>query len=550
MSISVTRRLQIMMFVAMTGLIVLAISGAVVASRLRGASQYIYANTLPSLEAITSVNEDFMKLRILTLYFIANPDPTKQAGLETKIQEQQGKIRQGLDRYKSEYLSGDKDRELLEMERNYFETYFAETGAILQKVKAGDQTQIWSEVAKATANMGKLSDAIAAHKKFNEDLARDFKLASESSDRIGQYIALTLIVLSIGAVGVIGYRVVGEIRLRLERLSAFMNEVNTNLDFTVRLRVTRMDELGKTGDAFNKLVEKLQNSLTSIAAGAQSVAGSAALVAKTSGQTAAAASQQSEAASSMAATVEQMTVSINHVADRAHETSSLVSESGRLASSGEEVIGQVTGEIEEIAGTVNDAEQKIRDLEQSSQQIANVVQVIKEVADQTNLLALNAAIEAARAGEQGRGFAVVADEVRKLAERTSASTQQISGTVDTMRDSAADAVMSMQNVVNKVRTGVEHAQQANAAILQIGSSSREAVRMVGDIAEAIREQGAATNNIAAQVERIAQMAEEGSAAASNSARASGELDTQAGQMQKTIAAYRLASSGRQISALR
>lgn len=129
--------------------------------------------------------------------------------------------------------------------------------------------------------MGKLSDAIAAHKKFNQDLANEFKLASERSDRLGQYIALSLVVLSIGVVGVIGYRVVGEIRLRLDRLCAFMNEVNTNLDFTVRIRVTRMDELGKTGDAFNKLVEKLQHSLKTIAEGAHSVAGSAGLVATT-----------------------------------------------------------------------------------------------------------------------------------------------------------------------------------------------------------------------------------------------------------------------------
>lgn len=137
MNISIARRLQLMMLLSMTGLIVLAISGAVVASRLRGTSQYLYANTLPSLEAITSINENFMKLRILTLYFIANPDPAKRTDIETKIREQQEKIRQGLERYKSDYLSGSRDRELLETEKNYFETYFTETGAILQKVKGG-----------------------------------------------------------------------------------------------------------------------------------------------------------------------------------------------------------------------------------------------------------------------------------------------------------------------------------------------------------------------------------------------------------------------------
>ena len=155
------------------------------------------------------------------------------------------------------------------------------------------------------------------------------------------------------------------------------------------------------------------------------------------------------------------------------------------------------------------------------------------------LLALNAAIEAARAGEQGRGFAVVANEVRKLAERTSASTQQIATTIDTMRSGAGDAVASMQGVVAKVAQGVERARQANESIKQIGQGSRNAVGMVGEIAEAIREQGAATNNIATQVERIAQMSEESSAAAGNSAESAHELDRLASDMRQIVAAYRL-----------
>ncbi|MDD5388573.1 MAG: PAS domain-containing methyl-accepting chemotaxis protein [Gallionellaceae bacterium] len=249
-----------------------------------------------------------------------------------------------------------------------------------------------------------------------------------------------------------------------------------------------------------------------------------------SGLSARAAMSQSEAASGMASAVEQLSVSIDQVGDHAREASDVSRESGDLSREGGSVIHSAANEIGHIAEAVQGSAKTIRELEGYSAEISAIVGVIKEIADQTNLLALNAAIEAARAGEQGRGFAVVADEVRKLAERTANSTQQITGMIDKVQIGARRAVDEMEASVKRVSDGVELAHQAGNSISSIQSASARVMQAVSDIDFALKEQGIAAREIAQNVERVAQMTEHGSHAsrqasgvAEDVVRLSGEL---------------------------
>ncbi len=249
--------------------------------------------------------------------------------------------------------------------------------------------------------------------------------------------------------------------------------------------------------------------------------------------------QQSEAASSMAAAVEEMTVGINHVSDSAHEARQVTGETGDQSSQGKRVIQDTVTEMQEISRVVAEASETIHVVGVNSQKISGIVQVIKDVADQTNLLALNAAIEAARAGEQGRGFAVVADEVRKLAERTAQATTEIGDMISAVRSSAQAAVDTMQQAVARVEGGVLMANRAGESMSGISDGAERVVSAVNEISSALREQSMASNEIASNVEKIAQMSEENNAATREVAGTVRQLETLAASTREAVSRFRV-----------
>ncbi len=284
--------------------------------------------------------------------------------------------------------------------------------------------------------------------------------------------------------------------------------------------------------------DTLRGMISTIARNAEQVASAANQLLRASEEVSSQASQQSDAASSMAASVEQMAVSIDQVKDSANEAHAISREADSISEEGASVIHTTATEMNKISDTVLASSRIVEDLGHHSDQITSIVNTIREIADQTNLLALNAAIEAARAGEQGRGFAVVADEVRKLAERTSQSTTEIGGMINKIQQGTRSAVSSMEEGVAKVSTGVQLATQAGDSINRIRSGAQRVTVVVNDISSSIQEQSLASSEIARKLENIARMSEESAVSVRQTADAARQLHGLAGALHESVARFK------------
>ncbi len=324
----------------------------------------------------------------------------------------------------------------------------------------------------------------------------------------------------------------------IDQLAAKARTIATG-DLSVRVDLGTRDELMLVGDsldemvaAFRDLLQKVQRSANEVLGATQKLAASAARVKQGS-------EQQSEAASTMAAAVEEMTTGIDDVSANAQDADRIAARAGELSADGSRVVGDVVQAIERIAEVVHQSASIVADLGTRSERISAIVNVIREIADQTNLLALNAAIEAARAGEAGRGFAVVADEVRKLAERTSRSTNEIAEMIEAIQGGTRAAVASMNVGVGRVGEGVTLATQAGRSLAEIGGNAQQVVERVAQISHALREQSAASSEIARNVERVAHMAGENSAAVAGNAATARQLDSLAQGLEAEANRFRL-----------
>lgn len=330
---------------------------------------------------------------------------------------------------------------------------------------------------------------------------------------------------------------------RINALREVIERMYMDGDLTRRVPEEGGDEVATTAIAFNKLMASFSTIIGKVFFNSVEVAKASTLLIDEANTVSTGSNQQRDAAMATASAMNQLTEKMHQVSQNATDTAQIAESASGLSAEGMGIVQSASAEMEKIAASVTQSSEVVYALGERSKAISGIVQTIREIADQTNLLALNAAIEAARAGEQGRGFAVVADEVRKLAERTSQATGEIGSMISAIQGETQSAIVSIEAGTGQAKNGASLAQQAADSLDRINRGARDTMEKVDAIAAAIDEQSRSGADIADHVRSIMSMAEANSAASEKALREASQLEYLATNLKEIGNVFKLGNAG-------
>lgn len=514
------------------------VMGLIVSGNSNTSMKSVYDDRLLPIVQLSSIARKSLRIRIAIANGIIQPEHT--ADYLKEIEENRTEITKLWDDYMATYLT-EEEKGLAAKSQEARDRLVEEgikpamAAMQAQNVEATKQV-LMRNIQPLYESMRVALDALI---KLQEREAKNQYLNSDVTYKNSRKLFIALLLLGAAVSGALGFSIISSINRSVDELRGVMMQMSANGDLTSRAKVYGKDEIGQAATAFNGLIDGFVNIIRQVLGNADTLSSTAANLSASTLKISQGSQAQNKATVSTAAAVEQVTVSINSVADNTENVRKLSEKSLQQTQQGNQSVTAMIGEIVHVQESVNQIDLSVKQFVDSMRSISGMTQQVKDIANQTNLLALNAAIEAARAGEQGRGFAVVADEVRKLAEKSAKSANEIDQVTNLLNQNSAHVETTVQSGLRSLQATQEQVERVSAMLAEAGAAATQSSLGVADIASAVGEQSLASAEIACNVEKIAQMSEENNTAMEANIRDIRHLEQLAKELQGVVSRFKV-----------
>lgn len=502
--------------------------------------EIVHGTRLPSLSFLLEADRDLQQLLVAERTMIScEPSSEFFQSALSDFKENREQAEARWDKYKA-HAATEKEFDLIPQFETARSTWNKTADQFLKLVQSGSEadtnTAFELSISENSRNFEDMRSYIDAITGVIDEVAASDRVRAQAAE--AKLMTLNLICMIIGGVIAItlGFLVSRSITKPLARFRECLAGLSGG-DLTVQMESKSRDDFGRLANSFNESVANLRSLVCEVAQACEEVAEASTDIASSATEISGSVREQNEATERAASAITEMSASVEDVSNQNAAAVRATKAAGEHSKHGQDIVTNTIGNIQEIDQIVRSASTALEALGDRTAAVGQIMDVIRDIADQTNLLALNAAIEAARAGEHGKGFAVVADEVRKLAERTTNATKEVTESITAIQEETSVAIERMDGGVSIVAKGVENGQKAGSALQDISGSTFEIQEQITAIAAATEQQSAASSEISEMVNTINVLIRETSKQTDQAAASSEQLSARADHLRSMISQF-------------